>query len=256
MGPERSNSFSSRLRAGERHIGTFVKVPTVHTTEVLSSIGFDFIVIDQEHAPFDLSVIDVVILAARANGVAPIVRIGDASDGNILSLLDCGAAGIMVPHVDSPEKAHEVAMACRYRGGRRGFSRTGRAGGYGAVGVAEHLARQDEEILCIAMIEEPAGVDNIDAIVAVPGIDAVFVGRGDLSVAMGEISTAAPAVRAAVETVARATRAVGKTLIMLAESPADQAAMAELGAASFLIGSDLAFLRRAAQEALTAHGPK
>jgi len=251
--PAPETSFAARLKAGERLIGTFIKIPSVHATEVLGALGFDFVVIDQEHAPLDLTQIDTLILAARASGMAALVRISDPAPANILSLLDCGAAGILAPHVDGAEKAAAIASACRYRGGTRGFSRTGRAGGYGSAAVEEHVARQDADVLCIAMIEDPQAIPVIDEIVAVTGIDAVFVGRGDLSVAMGETKMSAPPVLEASAKVGAATRAAGKPLLMLAENPADQVAMAALGATSFLVGSDLGFLRKAASQALAAH---
>lgn len=251
--PAASLPFAQRLRSRERLFGTFVKIPTLHSTELLGGVGFDFVVIDQEHAPLDLAAIDVMILAARATGMAPLVRVSDASPGNILSVLDCGAAGVFVPHVDSAEKARAAAAACRYRGGKRGFARTGRAAGYGAVGFADHLSQQDENVLCIAMIEEPEGVERIDEIVAVPGIDAVFVGRADLSVSMGEASSASAPVKRAVEEIARGVVASGKPLLMLAENTDDQVAMTALGATAFMVGSDIGFLRKAALQAISAH---
>ena len=251
QGAERS--FAQRIKARENLIGTFIKVPTTHTTEVIGSVGYDFVVIDQEHAPFDRLAIDSVILASLASGMPALVRVGDPSAANILTVLDCGAAGVLVPHVDSAEKAAETASACRYRRGRRGFSRTGRAGGYGSSGVEEHIQRQDADTLCIAMIEDVAAIGRIDAIAAVEGVDAVFIGRADLSVAMGEVSSSAPAVVEAVRTIAAGVQRAGKPLLILAESLADRQAMAALGASSFLVGSDLAFLRRAAGQALADH---
>lgn len=246
-------SFAQRIKARETLIGTFIKVPTTHTTEVIGSVGYDFIVIDQEHAPFDRLAIDSVILASVANGMPALVRVGDPSAANILAALDCGAAGVLVPHVDSADKAAEIASACRYRSGRRGFSRTGRAGGYGKAGVAEHIAQQDADTLCIAMIEDVAAIERIDAIAATPGIDAIFIGRADLSVALGELSASAPRVVEAVKVIAAGVARAGKPLLTLAESVADRQAMTELGASSFLVGSDLAFLRRAATQALADH---
>ena len=97
--------FRRRLKAREYLLGTFVKTPTTHATEILGMLGFDFVIIDQEHAPIDRGAIDVMVLAARASNTAGIVRVGDPGEANILSVLDCGASGIFVPHVDSPGKA-------------------------------------------------------------------------------------------------------------------------------------------------------
>jgi 2-keto-3-deoxy-L-rhamnonate aldolase RhmA len=246
-------TFAQRMKARETFYGTFVKIPTPHATEVIASVGYDFVVIDQEHAPFDRAAIDTIILAGYANKLPTLVRVGDASSANILSVLDCGAAGVLVPHVDTAEKARQIASACRYRGGTRGFSRTGRAGGYGTAGVTEHIEQQDEQVLCIAMIEDVAAIENIDEIAAVEGIDAIFIGRADLSVAMGEITSSAPRVVEAVKTIADGVGRAGKLLLTLSESVADREAMQAIGATSFLVGSDLAFLRRAATQSLTEH---
>ena len=246
-------TFAQRLKARETLYGTFIKVPTVHATEVMGLVGYDFVVIDQEHAPFDRTAIDTIILAGLANNVPALVRVGDHSAANILSVLDCGAAGVLVPHVDSVEKARQVASACRYRGGSRGFSRTGRAGGYGGAGVTEHLDRQDRQVLCMAMIEDVAAIENIEPIAGVDGIDAIFIGRADLSIAMGETITSAPRVVEAVKRIAEGVHRAGKLLLTVAESVADRQAMQSLGASSFLVGSDLAFLRRAATQSLADH---
>ena len=116
-------------------LGTFVKTPGPHNTEALGTAGLDFVVIDEEHAPFDRGSIDLALLGARAGGIAGLVRVSDA--GHLLAALDDGATGVLIPHVDSPQRAAEVVSLCRYRGGSRGFSNTTRAGGYGGRG---HLA--------------------------------------------------------------------------------------------------------------------
>lgn len=121
------------------------------------------------------------------------------------------------------------------------------------AGVTEHIERQDEQVLCIAMIEDVAAIENVEEIAAVEGIDAIFIGRADLSVAMGEITSSAPRVVEAVKTIADGVGRAGKLLLTLAESVADREAMQAIGATSFLVGSDLAFLRRAATQSLTEH---
>ncbi|HEY4169553.1 MAG TPA: aldolase/citrate lyase family protein, partial [Reyranella sp.] len=132
-----------RLQRREHLLGTFIKTPTTHATEILGGLGFDFVVFDQEHAPLGLGQLDPMILAARSSNIAGIVRVSDPSENNILSMLDCGAAGILVPHVASEAKAKEIAAACRYRKGNRGFANTTRAGGFGATSFGEHMDNQD-----------------------------------------------------------------------------------------------------------------
>jgi len=245
----------ARLKARQHVLGTFIKTPTSHATEILGGLGFDFVIIDQEHAPFDRVDVDRLVLAARASNVAGIVRVGGPDPVNILSVLDCGAAGIFVPHVDSPEVARTIAAACRYRGGNRGFANTTRAGGFGAVSFADHIAAQDSQVVCIAMIEDLAAIDAIDAILAVPGIDAVFVGRGDLTAAIGAPSMTSPETRRVVEPIMAAARRAEMPVIMLCPDRADAADMAALGATAFVVASDHGFLRQAALQALREFAP-
>jgi 2-keto-3-deoxy-L-rhamnonate aldolase RhmA len=247
--------FRRRLRAREFLLGTFIKIPTTHATEIVGALGFDFVVIDQEHAPLDQRAIDIMVLAARASNIAGIVRVGDPSDANILSILDCGATGILVPHVDTAEKARRIAAACRYRGGRRGFANTTRAGGFGDVSFADHMAAQDAQVACVAMIEDVAALDEIDAIAAVDGIDAFFIGRGDLTAAIGAPSMTSPETHEIVGPIMAASRKAGMPLIMLSPDRADAIAMAKLGASAFMVASDQGFLKQAARQALADFAP-
>jgi staphyloferrin B biosynthesis citrate synthase len=247
---QQSAAFRRRLRMREHLIGTFVKMPCTHPIEILGSLGFDFVIIDQEHAPLDLAQIDLLILAARAANIAVIVRLAEATPASILSVLDCGATGIMVPHVDTPERAAEIAQACRYRGGRRGFANTTRAGRFGDVPYADHMTAQDEQVACIAMIEDLAALERLDAIAAVPGIDAFFVGRGDLTAALGLSDQTAPQTREAVERIAAAARRADIPVVVLPSNRADAADMQGLGASAFVLGNDQSMLKRAAREAM------
>lgn len=241
--------FRQRLHQGEHLLGTFIKTPTTHATEMLGGIGFDFVVFDQEHAPLSLSQLDPMILAARAANIAGIVRVGDPSEHNILSMLDCGAAGILVPHVATVAKAEQIAATCRYRKGHRGFANTTRAGGFGAVSFADHMDRQDSEIVCVAMIEDLAVLEEIDAIVRVEGIDAIFIGRGDLTAALGASSMTSAETFAVVRPILEAARRAGMPVIMLSPDRQDALAMRALGATAFMVSSDHGFMRSAAMAA-------
>jgi len=247
--------FRRRLKAREHVLGTFIKTPTTHATEILGMLGFDFVVIDQEHAPFDANTIDVMVLAARASDIASIVRVGDPGEANILSVLDCGASGILVPHVDSADKARAVASACRYRGGRRGFANTTRAGRFGEATFAEHMADQDARVTCIAMIEDVHAIDHVDAIAAVEGIDAFFIGRGDLTAAIGAPSMTSAETHRLVEPIMAAARKAAMPVIMLSPDRKDASAMARLGASAFMFSSDQGMLKQAARQALGEFTP-
>lgn len=242
--------FAPRLRSGEHLVGTFVKTPTSHATEILGAIGFDFVVFDMEHAAIDIGALDAMLLAARASNVAGIVRVSEGTPSAILTVLDAGASGVLVPHVDSREKAASIVASCRYRGGTRGFANTTRAGGYGAVGFGEHMSAQDHEIACIAMIEDLAAVDVIDDILSVDGLDAIFVGRGDLTAALGSSSMTGPETLEVVKPIMAAARRRNMPAILLCSDRADAEAMSTLGATAFMMGSDHGLMAKAAREAL------
>lgn len=249
--PDRQRPFRQRLLAGEHLVGTFVKTPTVHATEIIGAIGFDFVVIDEEHAPFDRMTTDAVLLAARCSGVNALVRVRSAAPENLLSVLDCGASGVLVPHIASPQQAREVAAACRYRGGRRGYSGSPRSAAYGGSSMQAYIAAADATVSVIAQIEDAEALDEIDAIASVAGIDALFIGRGDLAVALDADSSSAPAVRAAAERIARAARSANKPICVFASNLTEAAWLKEQGASAFVVSSDQGFLRRAAAQAFT-----
>lgn len=236
-------------------LGTFIKTPSPHTTEIVGGLGFDFVVIDEEHAPFDRVSIDTVLLACRAAGTVGIVRVAESSPAKLLAALDDGAAGVMTPHLSSVTAAKAVADACRYRNGKRGFSNSPRAGGYGSLPLAQHVKSQDAAVTVIGMIEDPEAIEEIAEIVAVDGIDGLFVGRGDLAVALGESSIDAPAVQAATEKIIKAARSAGKPVCVMVGSAAEANAFKALGASAFLVSSDQGFLRQAALKTLTDFAP-
>jgi 2-keto-3-deoxy-L-rhamnonate aldolase RhmA len=247
-----ASQFRQRLLAGEPLLGTFIKTPTIHTTEILGELGFDFVVIDAEHAPFDRVIVDQILLAAKAWDVAALVRVDRGDQASILAALDDGAAGVLVPHVDGPRKARAIAAATRYRGGERGFSNSPRAGRYGGAGIWEHVAAADESVVAMAMIEDPEALARLEDIFAIPDLDAAFIGRGDLTVRLGAASPDAPEVRAAVERIATAARAAGKPLCAhVGDIDGGEARwLASLGVTAFIVASDQGLMRRAAAQLL------
>ncbi len=245
-------SFRARLLAGELLLGTFLKTPVSHPVEILGSVGFDFVVLDQEHAPFDRVTVDNLILAGQAVDMAVLVRVPGSDARDILPPLDCGARGVLVPHVDGAAKARDVVAEARYRGGRRGFTNSSRAGRYGAFGFHEHVAAGDSQSAVLAMIEDVAALEVLPEIMAVPGLDAVFIGRGDLSTALGVDSPSAQPVVEATEKIAAAARAAGKPLcahVGRLDSP-EVSWLRSLGVSAFILSSDQGLMRAAALQAL------
>ncbi len=238
--------FRERLLARERLIGSFIKTPTPHATEILGSVGFDFVVIDEEHAPIDRTATDMVLLGARAARIEALVRVRSFDATEILSALDCGASGVLVPHVASEARAKEVVAACRYRNGVRGFSPSGRAGNYGNAGLWEHIDSQDGSVAVIAMIEDREALEDIDAIVRVEGVDAVFIGRGDLAVALGATSLVDADFRAAVAKIMTATKTAGKPVCVMVGQVNDIPELEAQGATAFIVNSDQGLMKRMA----------
>jgi 2-keto-3-deoxy-L-rhamnonate aldolase RhmA len=244
------STFRQRFLEAQHLVGSFIKTPTCHAIEILGDLGFDFVVIDEEHAPFDRAAIDVGLLAARAAGTAGIVRVANPTAASILSVLDCGAIGVLVPHVATVERAREIATACRFRGGRRGYSGSPRAGRYGATPMWANVDASDAQTTVIAMIEDPEAVDNIEAIAKVDGIDGYFIGRGDLTVAFGAPANNAPIVQSAVERITKAVRAANKPVCVMVGTAEEATGFKKLGASAFIVSSDQGFMRRAASQVL------
>ena len=133
-------------------LGTFIKTPSSHTTEIIGEVGYDFVVIDQEHAPFDRGTIDLACLGARASGTAAIVRVSEPTPASILSVLDVGAIGVLVPHCDSLEKTKNdrAGLPLSRRQPRlfqhdpgRPLGRRGDARAHGQRGLPRHLRGDD-----------------------------------------------------------------------------------------------------------------
>lgn len=240
--------FRARLLERQTLVGTFLKTPTGHGVEIVGDAGFDFVVIDQEHAPFDRGSTDVALAIACARGLPALVRV--AGPETILSVLDGGATGILMPHVASPEQARAVVAACRYGGGR-GFATSTRAGRYTAIPTWEHIDRADAETVVIAQIEDVAALPHAAAIAAVEGVDSLFIGRGDLTAAFGD-RTSDRQVRGAGEVIAAAARAAGKAVSVHTGSPDEGAHLSGLGATLFVLSSDQGFLRQGALASLGA----
>lgn len=247
-------TFRERLRQGELLVGTFIKTPGPHTTEIVAGAGFDFAIVDQEHGPFDRSATDLALLAARAGALPALVRVPSSAPHGILAALDDGATGVLVPHVSSGEIARSVAASTRYRGGRRGFSNTVRAGGYGAADVWPHVDASDAAVVALAAVETPEAIERVDAIAATEGLDGLFIGRGDLTVALSAASPDAPEVRAAAERIASAARANGKAVCahVGGMNAGEFRWLRSIGVSVFVLSSDQGLLRQAAQRALEA----
>lgn len=235
-------AFRDRLRGGERIVGTFVKTPSPIIVEVLGLTPLDCLCLDAEHAPFDRQAIDGCAMAARAAGKPLLVRVPTAAPEHVLNALDCGATGVVAPHVRSARDAAAFAAACRYGPGGRGYAGSSRAAGYTTRPMADHLAASASATVAIAQIEDPEAVDAIDEIAAVDGIDALFIGRADLTVAYGCANQDDPMVVDALDRVCASARRHGRAVGLFLARIDDAPLWAAKGASLFLLASDHGFL--------------
>ncbi len=235
-------SLRDRMLRGDVLTGTFLKTPAFQLVEVLAMSDFDMIALDAEHAPFDRGSIDACLGIARAMDFPVLVRTHDGTPGTILTVLDSGATGVIVPHIDSAAKAEAIARAARFGHGGRGYAGSTRWAGYATRSMPEVLEQSRKETVVIAQIEEPEGVDDIDAIAAVEGIDGLFVGPADLAVCYGLTDPSAPEVRAAIKRVGEAAQKHGKCLITFAPNASWAADLKALGVTMFFIASEHAFM--------------
>lgn len=178
----------ARVRAGINGgtLGTWIKLAGPESVEIMAHAGFDFVVVDLEHTTLDLGAASAHIAMARALGVDPLVRVPDHGRSVIQRVLDAGAAGVVVPHVDTVEQARAVVRATRFPPyGDRGSGGTSRAGRWGLLPRADYLDHGNEQALCVVQLESETAIRNAGEILALDGVDAAFVGTADLSMSMG-----------------------------------------------------------------------
>jgi 4-hydroxy-2-oxoheptanedioate aldolase len=222
----------ARLDDGDVVMGCFSLLVEPPFVEMLGRAGFDFVLTDCEEVPGDSygRRLEDLVRAADAVGLPTLVRPVENVPGAINRALNTGAEGVFIPHVRTAEEAGAVVRAARYPPlGRRGAAPVIRAAGFGTEPWDDYRARVDHDNLVFVMVEDQEAVANIDAIVAVDGIDGVLVGTWDLAVEMGHAKYGAPAppVMALVERVIEATRSAG--LIMAAHGWSADAAAAYVG---------------------------
>ncbi len=241
-----TTDFKAKLRARAPLLGCFVKTPHPAVVEALSGAGLDCICLDAEHAPFDRGDLDACLLAARAGGLPALVRTPSGAAHEILAALDMGAAGVVAPHVRSADEARAVARAGAYGPGGRGFAGAVRGSASAAQSIGERLAEAAAQTTIVVQIEDVEAIDRAGEIAAVEGIDAIFVGRMDLTVALGESDPKSERALAAVKTVLAACLAQGRAVGMFTPDIAEVPSWRAQGASLFLLGSDQGFLRAGA----------
>ena len=212
------------VRDGKPALGVVTTFSDAAVTELVANAGFDFVWIDGEHGSMDRTVAERHLMAVNGSGCASLYRVPSCDHTEIKRIIDFAPAGIIVPMVQTAEDAARAVAACRYpiHGGERGCSFR-RQVGYGAESVPDYLKQSAKEPLVIVQLEHIEAARNLDAILAVPGVDAVFVGPYDFTMSMGKPAQwDDPEVVLALDDCCRKIRAAGKILGVYAECDFDR----------------------------------
>ena len=251
--PDFGNPFKHWLRGkGPRPpLGTFVMSTAMTTAEAMGFCGFDFLIIDMEHVPVDVPQVADLLRAVAGTPAQPIVRVPWNDQVMVKRVLDAGAQTLMFPFVQSAQEAQRAVACTRYPPeGVRGVAALHRGSRYGRV--ANYFKQANEHICVIVQLETPQALQELPAIAAVPGVDALFVGPADLSAAMnhlGEIGH--PDVQAALANAARAARANDKPIGIVGPTPPAVQRLLAYGYDFAAVGSDLSMLTTRAVEFIT-----
>lgn len=245
-----TNRLKAALDEGKTVFGLLNSVPSPLLVEMLGYAGYDFVILDMEHVCVNPETLENMVRAAECAGITPLVRVPGATPEVILRMLDCGAQGVVVPHVRSRAEAERAVQASRYHPcGARGIS-GGRTTGFGAIDLPTYFARANAELMVVLMIEDRQGVEAIDEILSVPGVDLVLEGAVDLSQSYGvPAQLQHPRVQAAIQRVADGCRRHGVPFCAIPRHPGQLEDWAAGGVHAFLLGDD----RGVAFRALKAH---
>ena len=244
-----SGEFRTRLQRGEKLLGTMVTLASPAAAEILSQVGFDWLFVDGEHGPLDTG--DLLgILQAADHRVACVVRVPAGDEVAIKKVLDLGAAGVIVPQVNTAQQAADVVRFSRYAPlGARGVG-LARAHGYG-LSFQEYMAAANEQVAVIVQAEHALAADNIESIVRVPGVDAVLLGPYDLSASLGQTGKLDhPAVVAAIEHITQTCLAAKMPVGYFGVSAAAVRPFIERGCTLIVAGVDTLLLGSAAKRLL------
>jgi len=207
------NVLKTKLKAGKKTAGAWAQIASPFTVEILSSAGFDWLMLDMEHGPGDIMALVSQIHAMKGTDSVPLVRTPWNDFVVIKRILDAGAQGVLIPYVNTKVEAEMAVKACKYPPeGIRGVAGSPRAAGYGQ-NLGGYLQRANNEIFIMIAIETPEAVENLDEILQVDGLDGIFIGPMDLASSMGYFGDPSqPEVQAAIQKIEEKVLAAGKFL--------------------------------------------
>jgi 2-keto-3-deoxy-L-rhamnonate aldolase RhmA len=246
-----ATQLKDRLRNGDVVLGTILPLPSPEVAEIIGLAGYDCVLLDAEHGPLTHETLQAMARACRSVGAAPLVRVPDHHPKQILRALDCGCVGVMAPQVETAEQAAAVVAATRYAPqGIRSLAGATPAARWGAVPLAEHVARSNASAVSVLQVETRRGLASVEEIARVPGVDVLFVGPADLSQSLGHPGeTGHPDVQAAFRRIIEAGRAAGVAVGILALTPGDVRGYRRLGVTMFLDSAPRLLLRASQAQA-------
>lgn len=244
-------TLRSRLLAKDVLIGTFAAIPHPMTVEMTAGAGWDFLVIDAEHSQVDRGDFEPLLRAAQVAATPAVIRLPGLESIWINSALDSGAAGILLPRINSAAEAKAAIAAMRYPpAGERGVG-PGRAAGYGTR-IEQAIADSVNAILAV-QIESAQGLAHIDEIAALDGIDAIYIGPGDLALSLGAMGPAGrPALERAIGTIVDSCKRHGRPVGTFCMTPDQLKTAIAQGMTFVTLGSDAVFLGKALKDAADA----
>ena len=207
-------AFRRTIASGKTAYGMVITMFDPSMTELAAENGMDFVWIDMEHSPMVITDVQNMLMAVKGTNCAAFVRVPWCVNYLLKPILDLGPAGVIIPMVNNAEIVRQAVSACRYpvHGGERGFA-TRRQNGYNAISISEYVALSEHDPMVIVQIEHKEAVENIDDILAVPGIDSVCIGPYDLSTSYGKSGCFDdPEIIAAIDHVRERTKAAGVML--------------------------------------------
>jgi len=242
------NHFKQALRDGAPQIGLWLGLAAAYSAEICATAGFDWLVLDAEHSPNDLRSLLGQLQALAPYRVQPVIRPPVGDTVIIKQLLDIGAQTLLIPMVETEGQAQSLVRAMRYPpAGVRGVgSSLARASRWNRI--SDYLQQADDQMCLLVQVESRAGLDNLEAITHVEGVDGVFIGPADLAASLGYRGNPGhPEVQNAIETAIAGIRRVGKAPGILSADEALARRYLELGCRFVAVGSDVSALMRATQ---------
>jgi 4-hydroxy-2-oxoheptanedioate aldolase len=242
------NRFKRSIQSGRCQVGLWSILSSHVTVEIIAGAGFDWLVLDTEHAPNELPMVLSQLQAAQGGTAHPVVRVPWNDTVDIKRYLDIGAQSLLIPSIETAEEARAAVAATRYPPrGVRGYSAAPRASLFGRVMDYPHLC--EREICVLLQIETRKGLENLEAIAAVEGVDGLFIGPGDLSAALGHVGNPKhPEMLSVIESTIGRIRATGKPAGILTPDEALARRYIELGCLFVAVGSDLGLLARGSEQ--------